>query len=417
MPSSTHKEGMIDNARALERVLIVGVHTPDMDDLLFETLMEEMAALTETAGGLVVGSIHQNLPHVDSKTLVGKGKLEEIGVLVDKDEVDTVIFLNDLKPIVNRNLEETLDVKVIDRVQLILDIFALRARSSEGKLQVALAQYEYLLPRIIGKGKSLSRLGAGIGTRGPGETKLESDRRHIRTNIHKIKEQLQDVEIHRDITRQNRMASREYRLGLIGYTNAGKSTLLEQLSQQETYVKDQLFATLDPLTRTFDIEGQKLFTVTDTVGFIENLPTQLIHAFKSTLQEISYVDIILHVVDASHPARMIHEQTVTQLMKQLEMDHIPQLVVYNKIDQVPQIFEPTLFPNLCISAHDAQDIVTLKAAIKEACQNISHAYDVYIPAENANQVHTYQQHTLIEQLEFDPEKNAYHISGYEKDSY
>lgn len=417
MSSANTKNNLIDNQPQVERVLIVGVHTQDVTDLMFQTLMDEMASLTETAGGKVISRVQQNLERVDSRTLVGKGKLQEIQTLVNSQDIDTVIFLNDLKPIVNRNLEETLNVKVIDRVQLILDIFALRAKSSEGKLQVSLAQYEYLLPRIIGKGKTLSRLGAGIGTRGPGETKLESDRRHIRNNIHRIKEQLKDVEKHRDLTRQNRLQGKDYRIGLIGYTNAGKSTILEQLSGQETYVKDQLFATLDPLTREFEIGGQDLFTITDTVGFIESLPTQLIHAFKSTLQEISHVDLLLHVVDASHPARMIHEQTVKQLIKQLEMDHIPQLTVYNKADLLDQPVEASLFPYVAISAHKEADINKLKQVIKQECQELSQHYDMMLPALQAHQLHKYQQTTLMESLEFDESLNAYHITGYEKNSH
>lgn len=405
---------MIGNRQVNERALIVGVHTPEMTSLMFDTLMDEMTSLTETAGGQVIDTVRQNLDKVDSRTLVGKGKVQEINDIVEKEAVDTIIFLNDLRPIVNRNLEDILGIKVIDRIQLILDIFALRARSSEGKLQVALAQYEYLLPRIIGKGNSLSRLGAGIGTRGPGETKLESDRRHIRQNIHRIKDQLQDVERHRNLTRKNRLHSKEFRIGLIGYTNAGKSTILEKLSDQKTYVKDQLFATLDPLTRSFDIEGQQLFTITDTVGFIEKLPTQLIHAFKSTLQEISHVDLLLHIVDASHPARMIHEETVMQLINQLEMDHIPLLTVYNKMDLLTHPFDATLFPYTMISAHHNPDIETLKQAIKIQCQKLSEAYDIILPASDADQLHKYQQDTLVDSITFEETLNAYHIQGYKK---
>lgn len=414
MLTSIHTNPMIGNRQVNERALIVGVHTPEMTSLMFDTLMDEMTSLTETAGGQVIDTVRQNLDKVDSRTLVGKGKVQEINDIVEKEAVDTIIFLNDLRPIVNRNLEDILGIKVIDRIQLILDIFALRARSSEGKLQVALAQYEYLLPRIIGKGNSLSRLGAGIGTRGPGETKLESDRRHIRQNIHRIKDQLQDVERHRNLTRKNRLHSKEFRIGLIGYTNAGKSTILEKLSDQKTYVKDQLFATLDPLTRSFDIEGQQLFTITDTVGFIEKLPTQLIHAFKSTLQEISHVDLLLHIVDASHPARMIHEETVMQLINQLEMDHIPLLTVYNKMDLLTHPFDATLFPYTMISAHHNPDIETLKQAIKIQCQKLSEAYDIILPASDADQLHKYQQDTLVDSITFEETLNAYHIQGYKK---
>ena len=397
-----------------ERVLIVAVHTKEWHDQLFDTLLLEMEELTKTAGGLVVATMIQNLPSVDRKTLIGKGKLEEVKAFVEGHDIDTVITLNDLKPIVNRNLEETLDVKVIDRIQLILDIFALRAQSSAGKLQVELAQYEYLLPRIIGKGKSLSRLGAGIGTRGPGETKLESDRRHIRERIHRIKEDLKELQSHRQRTRQRRNASTQYQLGLIGYTNAGKSTLLTQLTGDETYVQDQLFATLDPLTRHFDIHGYDNFTITDTVGFIEDLPTELIHAFESTLEEIKDVDMLIHVVDGSSSSQNIHETTVMNLVNDLDLNGIPMLTVYNKQDLITQQFEASLIPNIQISAYNKEDIHQLKERIWQMCLDISEPYTVMLSPEESYRIHEYQSNTLVTSVEFDDEKNIYRIIGYKK---
>lgn len=397
-----------------ERVLIIGVHTNEWDDQLFDTLMEEMIELTQTAGGLVCGTIIQNLAQVDRRTLVGKGKLEDVHAFVQAHDIDTVITLNDLKPIVNRTLEETLDVKVIDRIQLILDIFALRARSKAGKLQVELAQYEYLLPRIIGKGKSLSRLGAGIGTRGPGETKLESDRRHIRDRIHRIKEDLKDLQAHRERTRQRRLSSSQYQLGLVGYTNAGKSTILTQLTGESTYVQDQLFATLDPLTRQFEIHGHENFTVTDTVGFIEDLPTELIHAFESTLEEIRDVDLLIHVVDASSDAQNIHEITVLNLLKQLDLQDIPILTVYNKIDKVHGQFEASLIPNIQISAYNEEDIHRLKEVIWQMCMDMSESYEIILKPELSYQIHEYQSNSMVVSIGYNEEQNVYQIKGFRK---
>ncbi|MGO1433748.1 MAG: GTPase HflX, partial [Ruoffia tabacinasalis] len=310
---------MIETENHPERVLIVGVQTENISDLKFETIMKEMKALTETANGLPVGEITQKLRRIDQKSVVGSGKLVDVRDFVINSDIDLVIFLNRLSPNTNMYLEEQLDVKVIDRVQLILDIFAQRARSQAGKLQVELAQYQYLLPRVIGQGTSLSRLAGGIGTRGPGETKLEQDRRVIRGRIHTIEKDLKQLEEHRERTRIRRQSGREFNIGLAGYTNAGKSTLLRELTESETYVQDQLFATLDPLTRKLEINGHDAFTITDTVGFIDELPTELIHAFNSTLEEIRFVDLLIHVVDASHPASNMHEDTVVELLKELDM--------------------------------------------------------------------------------------------------
>lgn len=267
---------MIETQVDAERVLLFGVQTQEVTDDRFQELMREMTALTETAGGLPVAYVTQKLPQVNKRSLVGSGKLQEIQEQIEDHAIDLAISLNRLTPSTNRLLEDEWGIRVIDRTQLILDIFAQRARSREGKLQVELAQYQYLLPRIIGQGKAMSRLGGGIGTRGPGETKLESDRRHIRSRINQIESDLKQLEAHRDRTRSRRQASHQYNLGLVGYTNAGKSTLLTVLTASETYIQDQLFATLDPLTRQLEIHGHDRFTLTDTIGFIEELPTELI---------------------------------------------------------------------------------------------------------------------------------------------
>lgn len=405
---------MIETENHPERVLIVGVQTEDVSDLKFETLMHEMKALTETANGLYIGEITQKLRRLDQKSAVGSGKLEDVRDKVIESEIDLVIFLNKLSPSTNKYLEESLSVKVIDRVQLILDIFAQRARSQAGKLQVELAQYQYLLPRVIGQGTALSRLGGGIGTRGPGETKLEQDRRVIRGRIHTIEKELTQLENHRERTRIRRQSGREFNIGLAGYTNAGKSTILRELTESDTYVQDQLFATLDPLTRKLEINGHDAFTITDTVGFIDELPTELIHAFKSTLEEIRYVDVLIHVVDASHPASHMHEDTVMNLLEELDMRNIPLLTVYNKIDKVKGGFEPTQQPSVAISALDKEGIETLKQAIWDICIANAEAFEVEIQPEEAELLALYRQKTLVESIEFNEEYQYYILSGYRR---
>lgn len=397
-----------------ERVLIIGGQTQEWTDFQFDNLMAEMEALVETAGGLVLGQVRQKLTRLDPKTGLGKGKLEEIRQEVLDQAIDLVVCLNRLKPIVQRHMEDRLQVPVVDRVQLILDIFAMRARSREGKLQVELAQNQYLLPRIVGQGKYLSRLGGGIGTRGPGETKLETDRRYLRNRISHIKQELKEIENHRQRTRNQRRKGKEYNLGLVGYTNAGKSTILSKLSDSKTYIQDQLFATLDPLTRNFEIRHQSNFTITDTVGFIEELPTELIHAFRSTLEEIQDVDLILHVIDASHPARYMHQKTVQDLLLDLGMQEIPVLVVYNKMDLAGDNFIPDLHPHVKISAYQQGDIEALKEAIWQACINLSDYYRVRIDMTQGQEVHYYQSQTMVEAMDFDEELQAYIISGYQK---
>lgn len=405
---------MIEVETQPERVLLMGVQTEEYTDEKFATLMTELVALTETAGGNPVKVVTQKLSRLDGRSAVGSGKLQEIVELVDIEEIELVISLNPLSPSTTRHIQEAVGVRVIDRIQLILDIFALRAKSREGKLQVELAQYDYLLPRLHGQGKHLSRLGAGIGTRGPGETKLESDRRHIRGLMQTIKKELAQLAEHRERTRLRRQSGKEFNIGLVGYTNAGKSTLLTRLTLSDTYVQDQLFATLDPLTRQMNIHGHDAFTLTDTVGFIEDLPTTLIHAFKSTLEEMRYVDLLLHVVDASNPAQTMHEQTVLSLLKELEMEHIPMLTVYNKADRVSGLIEPTLFPNIIISAQKDSDIERLKDKIWQVLLEHAEHFTVEIQPEEADLLALYRQKTLVESVVFDEDRQVYMLEGYRR---
>lgn len=323
-----------------EKVILVGCQLPQDDDEKFMHSMKELASLAKTARAEVLVSTTQKRPKFHPATYIGKGKLEELTMLTQELEPDVIIFNNELTPSQIRNVSSVLEAKVIDRTQLILDIFAQRAKSREGKLQVELAQLQYTMPRLMGQGLSLSRLGGGIGTRGPGETKLETDRRHIRSRIDEIKKQLAVVVEHRKRYRERRKDNKVFQVSLIGYTNAGKSTLFNRLTEADTFEENLLFATLDPTTRKMPLPSGYTVLLTDTVGFIQDLPTSLIAAFRSTLEEAGEADVILHVVDSADPNYIGHEQTVKQLLSDLEINHIPIITLYNKKDELHQNFYP-----------------------------------------------------------------------------
>ncbi|EOS7924946.1 GTPase HflX [Enterococcus hirae] len=397
-----------------EKVIIVGVET-EQNQRYFTESMAELSKLTNTASGEVVFTLTQKRPQVDRQTIIGKGKLQELIQQADAHEADLIIFNHEMTPRQSQLVSEAIGIPIIDRVQLILDIFAMRARSKEGKLQVELAQLEYLLPRLAGQGKSLSRLGGGIGTRGPGETKLETDRRHIRNKILGVKRELKAVEAHRARNRQKRQSSEIFQIGLIGYTNAGKSTILNLLTQADTYSKDQLFATLDPLTKKWRFAEGFEITVTDTVGFIQDLPTQLIDAFHSTLEESQSMDLLLHVVDASSPDRILQEQTVLQLMAELKMEEMPVLTVYNKADQIdPALFTPSLFPNVLISAQSTDGKEKLVQAIKQQLLELMVPYTLFVPSQDGQTLSALRRQTLVLKEHFVEEKNGYEVKGFAK---
>lgn len=399
-----------------EKVIIVGVET-EKNQRYFKESMLELSQLTSTASGKVVYTLTQKRPQIDRQTIIGKGKLQELIQQADAYEADLIIFNHEMTPRQSQLVSEAVGIPIIDRVQLILDIFATRARSKEGKLQVELAQLEYLLPRLAGQGKALSRLGGGIGTRGPGETKLETDRRHIRNKILGVKRELKAVEAHRARNRQKRQTSEIFQIGLIGYTNAGKSTILNLLTQADTYSKDQLFATLDPLTKKWHFAEGFEMTVTDTVGFIQDLPTQLIDAFHSTLEESQSMDLLLHVVDASSPDRILQEQTVLQLMEELKMKEIPVLTVYNKADQIdPAMFTPSLFPNVLISAQNESGKDQLVSAIKRQLMELMEPYVLFVSSEDGQSLSALRRQTLVLKERFVEEKNSYEVSGFAKRS-
>lgn len=395
-----------------DKVVLVGVETEE-NFAIFDTSMDELRGLTKAADGEIVFILKQKRPQVDRQTILGKGKLAELKQLIDAYEANLVIFNHELTPRQGKILTEELGVRVLDRVQLILDIFAIRARSKEGKLQVSLAQLEYLLPRLTGMGASMSRLGGGIGTRGPGETKLEVDRRHIRNKITQIRNELKEVEQHRERTREQRKNKQVYQIGLIGYTNAGKSTIMNILTTANTYEQDQLFATLDPLTKKWRLPEGFEMTITDTVGFIQDLPTQLIDAFQSTLEESKSMDFLLHVVDAHAKDRLLHEKTVFDLMQQLEIIDTPVLTVYNKADLMKEEdFVPTLFPNVCISAKSSKGKEALIQAIKQQLMEQFEPYMVELADNQASEIYRYKRETIVTSQNYDESKQKYIICGF-----
>ncbi len=328
--------------------------------------LAELEALASTAGAKMVGSIVQSREKPDGRTYIGEGKVTELKALCASTDANLVIFNCDLSPSQIRNLQEELGLKVIDRTGLILDIFAQHAKTREGKLQVELAQATYTLTHLTGKGISLSRLGGGIGTRGPGETKLEMDRRGIGNKIAEIKRELKQLREHRMMRREKRKQSRISVAAIVGYTNAGKSTLLNLLTRSNVLAEDKLFATLDPVTRKMYLPGYKEILLTDTVGFIQNLPHDLVEAFKATLEEVTEADLLIHIVDISHPNFVEQISSTYRVLEDLKAITKPMLTVFNKVDRYfgdPEILIKKYSPAVAISA-------TQKTGIEELIKKI-----------------------------------------------
>lgn len=356
---------MIDLKEIEERVILIGVSTQDGDDT--EASLDELEELINTAGAVTVGRVIQNRERIHPGTYIGKGKMEEVRDEVCRLQATGVVCDDELSPAQLRNLENVLDTKVMDRTMVILDIFAKRATSREGKIQVELAQLRYRAARLVGIRNSLSRLGGGIGTRGPGESKLEVDRRLIHDRIGQLKSELETVKRHREVNRQQREKNHVLVAAIVGYTNAGKSTLLNQLTDAGILAEDKLFATLDPTTRSLALPSGQEILLTDTVGFIRKLPHHLIEAFKSTLEEARYSDIILHVVDSSNPNMDVQMHVVYDTLHQLKVEDKTVVTVFNKIDKTGQEVMLKDFKSdyrVSISAKTGQGLYELKELLE-----------------------------------------------------
>lgn len=360
-----------------DRVLIVGLMTDGITSARFEDGLAEIGRLVETAGGEVLQIMRQKRSRPHPQTVVGAGKVQEIALTVQTLGANLVVFDRDLTPAQIRNLESQTGVRVVDRTEVILDIFAQRAQSRAGKLQVELAQLEYMLPRLTGRGQAMSRLGGGIGTRGPGETKLETERRAIQRRITRLQQEVDQLQAHRSRMRQRRQQREVPTVAVVGYTNAGKSTLLNTLTNAEVYTADQLFATLDPTTRRLPIPdavtGEPIeILLTDTVGFIHELPPPLVDSFRATLEEVTEADALLHVVDLSHPAWQSHIRSVMTILSEMPVTPGPILVAFNKIDQVgsdPLMLAQEEFPQgVFISASERFGLETLRQKLAQLIQ-------------------------------------------------
>ena len=395
---------MYEMGEQLERVVLAGVQTYDSEDTA-ESLLE-LEELTRTAGAVTVGSVMQSRESVHPATYLGKGKLEELKEMIYNLDATGVICDDELTPAQLNNLERELECKVMDRTMVILYIFAGRARTSEGKIQVELAQLKYRAARLVGMRASLSRLGGGIGTRGPGEKKLEMDRRLIHQRIGQLKEQLEEVRRHRTLIRTQREKSRTKVAAIVGYTNAGKSTLLNALTGAGVLEEDQLFATLDPTTRVLDLPGKQQILLTDTVGFIRKLPHHLIEAFKSTLEEAKYADIILHVVDASNPRKETHMHVVYDTLKQLGVENKKVITLFNKQDlclDKEQLRDFQADHVLNISARTGEGLEKVKEILEQTLREDQVYIERLYPYEQAGKISVIRKHGQVLQEEYLPE--------------
>ena len=381
-----------------ERALLVEVDTGEYDA---EASLAELYELTRSAGAEPCGAVTQKRPAPDPATCVGSGMMEEIADFCRQQEIDLLIFDCELTPTQIRNVEEASDVRVIDRTMLILDIFAARARSREGKLQVELAQLRYLLPRLTGRGTELSRLGGGVGTRGPGETKLETDRRHIRRRIGSLKAQLEEVERRRGQVTRRRQKDGVITVAIVGYTNAGKSTLMNRLTQAGVLAEDKLFATLDPTARSLKLPHGQTVMLIDTVGFVRRLPHQLVQAFHSTLEQAAQADVILNLCDASSQEARTHLEVTNDLLAEQGWGGRPILSVMNKCDLVPGLASiPTIGNTVRVSARTGEGIDGLLLAIENALPDKTERVTALLPFEQAGLAAQARRDGLVESEEY-----------------
>mgnify|MGYP001046436960 FL=1 len=387
-----------------ERAILIGMEWGRNDSLwTVDDSLEELKQLADTAGATVIKKFIQKRPKPDPAFFIGRGKVQELALYAQQENIDLCIFDDELSPAQQRNIESVMGIRILDRTALILDIFAQRARTNEGKLQVELAQLQYTLPRIMGKGLMLSRLGGGIGTRGPGETKLEVDRRRIRDRIAFIKDQIEKVKAVRSLHRSKRKKNNVFEVSLVGYTNAGKSTLLNTLTNSDIYAKDQLFATLDPTTRQLTLPNKQEIIITDTVGFIQRLPHQLIAAFRSTLEVVTEADLLVHVIDVSHELYKEQAAAVHEVLKEIGAETKPVITVYNKIDKLPPdskladrlaLEEDTV----CISAAKKLNLEALQQMIESHLKSKAVEVTLCIPyAETAKAAQLHETANVLEQ--------------------
>lgn len=387
-----------------ERAILIGMEWGRNDSLwTVDDSLEELKQLADTAGATVIKKFIQKRPKPDPAFFIGRGKVQELALYAQQENIDLCIFDDELSPAQQRNIESVMGIRILDRTALILDIFAQRARTNEGKLQVELAQLQYTLPRIMGKGLMLSRLGGGIGTRGPGETKLEVDRRRIRDRIAFIKDQIEKVKAVRSLHRSKRKKNNVFEVSLVGYTNAGKSTLLNTLTNSDIYAKDQLFATLDPTTRQLTLPNKQEIIITDTVGFIQRLPHQLIAAFRSTLEVVTEADLLVHVIDVSHELYKEQAAAVHEVLKEIGAETKPVITVYNKIDKLPPdskladrlaLEEDTV----CISAAKKLNLEALQQMIESHIKSKAVEVTLCIPyAETAKAAQLHETANVLEQ--------------------
>ncbi len=411
--------------RGPERAYLVAVEADEEDTMWsVEDSLSELEALARTAGATVVGKLTQRLQHPDGLTYIGKGRVQELRDLEKQLQIDLVIFDDELTPSQQRNLEKILAARVVDRTSLILDIFAQHARTHEGRLQVELAQLEYRLPRLIGEARNLSRqtggsrsagaggAGGAIGVRGPGETRLEMDRRRIRSRISELKAEIESVRRQRSLYRQHRVEQAIPVVGVVGYTNAGKSTLFNALTSSEVLAENKLFATLDPVTRHLVLPSNAEILLTDTVGFIQKLPTKLIAAFRATLEEVIEADLLLEVVDSSHENAIEQSETVNEILDELGASGKPRVTALNKIDLLadPDELDLQLYPNAVpVSALEGRGLDTLCEKIAQVLANTMESVDVLIPFAKGELLELFHRRGSVEQEEH--EADGVHITG------